>query len=71
MHHIDRIIRVVVAAILIYFGFIETSWVTSELIPMILGLFGVANLLAGLSGFCPIYVLANLDFSGSGNTKTN
>lgn len=62
MHMIDRVVRACASLVLIYFGFIDDSWINSNIIPMILGVFGIANMFAALSGFCPVYVCAKLDF---------
>lgn len=62
MNTIDRMVRLFASVVLIYFGFVEINWITSSLVPVVLGVFGIANLLAAITGFCPVYVLANLNF---------
>lgn len=62
MNTIDRVARVFLSVALIYLGFIENGWITSSFVPVVLGMFGIANLLAAISGFCPVYILANFNF---------
>ena len=69
MHNIDRVIRVVIGIILIYFGFIETDWVSSNIIPVLVGVLGIANLFFAISGFCPLYQLANLNLLAKENKE--
>ena len=63
MNNIDRSLRVVIGIGLVYFGFVESNWVDTGFIPMLLGLIGVANFIFAVSGFCPLYVLAGLNFA--------
>jgi hypothetical protein len=63
MHIIDRSIRVFFGLGLIYFGFIDSGWVTNSFVQLLLAIMGTANLLVAATGFCPLYVLANFDFA--------
>ena len=63
MNNVDRIIRVAAGAMLVYFGFFEADWITITIIPLLLGVIGVANLAFASSGFCPFYALAGYNFA--------
>ncbi|MEW5756352.1 MAG: DUF2892 domain-containing protein [Pseudomonadota bacterium] len=56
----DRIARIVIAAICIYLGFIDSSIIGDQLLAIALGVFGVVNLFVAFSGFCPVYALAGI-----------
>lgn len=60
LHVIDRLVRVVLAAIFIYLGFIEHSVINNSLIAILIGIFGLVNLFAGITSHCPVYALAGL-----------
>lgn len=60
MNRLDQSIRVVIGLTLIYFGFVDPSFIGDPLYAMILGLFGVLNLASALVAFCPVYALAGI-----------
>lgn len=60
LHNIDRIIRVVLGLGLVYVGFIEPSVIGNDIAAILLGLFGVVNIGAGLVAHCPVYNLAGI-----------
>lgn len=57
---IDRVLRVVIAAVLIYFGFVNTTFIGQALIATIVGILGVINMLVAITGICPIYTIAGI-----------
>ena len=58
---IDRSFRILVGIALIYIGFINSSFVSSETLRYILGAIGVVNIVSSLAGICPIYLFANIN----------
>lgn len=60
MGGVDRGIRLVVAAILFYFGLVDTALIENGVVHGIMVLFGVLNTLTAVAGFCPLYTLADL-----------
>lgn len=54
---LDRVLRCGISAGMIYFGFFSISLVTDHLAGLVLGIFGVANLVVALVGYCPLYRL--------------
>ncbi len=57
MGAMDRAIRLVIGAALIYFGLMSMSIGDSMLTNLFFGLFGVTNVLSALLGICPGYLL--------------
>lgn len=60
MNRLDQVMRVGIGLTLIYFGFVDPSFIGDTLYAMILGLFGVLNLVSALVAFCPVYALAGI-----------
>lgn len=58
MHQIDTLIRFVVGVALVWVGFVDGTFVASNLINWAIGSFGVLNLISAVAGFCPVYSLA-------------
>jgi uncharacterized membrane protein YuzA (DUF378 family) len=57
---IDRVLRVVIASVLIYFGFINTALIGQTLIATLVGILGIVNILVAITGICPIYTIAGI-----------
>ena len=57
----DRIARALVGIILIYIGFIDQTLITSQVLRILIGLFGALNLFGGIVSFCPLYRLADIN----------
>lgn len=57
---IDRVLRTIIGAVLIYFGFINTSFIGQGLIAVLIGILGIVNILTAISGVCPVYTLAGI-----------
>lgn len=60
LHNIDIAIRLILGIALIYIGFIDTSIVANGIIRILLGVFGIVNIIAALMRHCPVYKLAGL-----------
>lgn len=56
---LDRILRIGISVAFIYFGFFDNPLVTDPTAGIILGLFGVGNMIVALVGNCPMYTLIN------------
>ncbi len=54
---LDRVLRSGISTGMIYFGFFSAYLVTDHLAGLVLGIFGVANLLVAFAGYCPLYGL--------------
>jgi hypothetical protein len=65
LHPVDRNLRVLVSLVLIYFGFIETGWIMSQVMPWLMGIFGIINFVGATLGFCPFYAVVHIDTSNS------
>ncbi len=60
MGWLDRVLRTGIGLLLIYFGFIDASFIGKGLIAALVGVFGVINVFAALVGICPAYKLAGI-----------
>ena len=60
LHAIDITMRTVIGVALIYICFVDTNYITNDIVRWLLGIFGVVNLLAGVLRFCPVYALAGI-----------
>jgi hypothetical protein len=52
---IDKVLRIGAGVLMVYFGFIDKSFITDELGSTLLGGFGIMFTLSGLLGMCPLY----------------
>ncbi len=57
---IDRVIRTVITAIMIYYGFIDTTLIGQTLISSLVGILGIINGVVTIIGVCPAYTLAGI-----------
>lgn len=57
---IDRFIRMFLAGVLIYLGFIDPAVIGNRLVTYLLGAVGVLNLIVVCFGWCPIYSLTGV-----------
>jgi hypothetical protein len=62
---VDRAIRTVVGVTMIYFGFIQDSFLQDPFAAMLLGVFGGIVFLSALLGVCPLYNLIGFNSSNS------
>ncbi|VAW90727.1 hypothetical protein MNBD_GAMMA21-1806 [hydrothermal vent metagenome] len=58
---VDKILRLGIGAGSIYVGFIETTIIDHAVINVLVGVFGVFNIVAALIGFCPVYYIAGIN----------
>jgi hypothetical protein len=63
-HNIDRIVRFVVAVVLIAWGLFQWPVALSQPWPLIAVLLGVVFVITAVIGFCPIYGLLRLSTAG-------
>ncbi len=61
LHNIDIAIRILIGIALIYFGFVDTSYISNDMTRWLLGVFGIVNFLAAVLRSCPIYALAGIN----------
>lgn len=64
----DQILRIGFGLLMIYFGFIDKSFVTDELGSILLGCFGIIILLSGAFARCPLYNV--IDFNTCNKDKS-
>lgn len=57
---LDQFLRTGIGLGLIYIGFVDTTLIGDTIIATFVGIFGVVNVLSGLSGFCPVYTMAGI-----------
>ncbi|MGD9000856.1 MAG: DUF2892 domain-containing protein [Granulosicoccaceae bacterium] len=57
---IDRIVRTIIGALLIYLGLFATDLITNQVVRYMLVVFGVINIITAIIAFCPMYALANI-----------
>ncbi|MCK5383911.1 MAG: DUF2892 domain-containing protein [Gammaproteobacteria bacterium] len=57
---LDQFLRIGTGLGLMYIGFVNTTLIGDPVIATFVGVFGAVNMLAGLSGFCPVYHLAGI-----------
>lgn len=66
MCSIDRILRLAVGIALLYIGFIDPGFlgIKSQLLSVLLGVFGLINIGSAFMGHCPVYKIAGLSSLG-------
>ena len=69
MHRIDQFIRIILGALMIYFGFFDRSLISDELFGMLLGVLGVINLGSAVVGICPVYLIAGINTCKTAKTS--
>ena len=57
---LDRILRILIGAGLVYLGFFGQTILSNDVLRLVLGVIGVINIISSLLGVCPMYKLANL-----------
>ena len=60
LHNLDRLARVIIGIGCIYVGFVDTSIISNSVVSMLVGAFGVINIIAAAISHCPVYNLAGL-----------
>ena len=56
----DRILRGIVGAVAMYFGWFGAEWIGEPIVQGILLVFGVANLVSFFISWCVVYAIAGL-----------
>lgn len=51
----DRILRIGISLLMLYFGFINNTVITDSFAGTLLGVFGIGGMIVALVGFCPLY----------------
>ena len=57
----DRVIRLILGLIMLYFGFIDNTVINDQISSIILGGFGVIFFLTAIFSMCPLYNLIGLN----------
>lgn len=60
LHILDRLLRLLVGAICLYFGLYDTSYIQQQIIIVLISVFGAINLFAAGTGYCPLYGMTGL-----------
>ena len=60
LHFLDRLLRLAVGIVCLYFGIFDPSFIQQQIIVVIIVIFGVVNLLAAAMAYCPLYGLTRL-----------
>ncbi len=60
LSRLDRVLRIIGSSFLIYVGFFNTEIIANIAINVLLGSFGLFNIIVAIIGFCPVYYLANI-----------
>lgn len=60
MSNLDRILRILAGLFLIYLGFFIDELTGYILLDKIIGVIGIINIMASISGFCPLYKFAGI-----------
>jgi len=68
---LDRSLRVIMGIVLIYFGFINTGFISQVLLATLIGIFGIINILVAVIGVCPVYALAGISTCDSHKVKNS
>jgi len=55
LHTIDRVVRLVLGVGCVYLGFIDTAIIDNRVAAALVGIFGIVNLFAAVTSFCPVY----------------
>lgn len=58
---LDQILRIGIGLAMIWVGFIDDALIGDRLIAMLIGIFGVLNLLAAVIRICPVYTVAGIN----------
>jgi hypothetical protein len=61
LHTIDIILRTIFGLACLYAGFIDAEFIANQVVSIMVGIFGILNLVAASIRFCPIYTI--VDFS--------
>lgn len=62
---IDRILRVGISLLMIYFGFINDTIIADQVASTILGTLGLASMFVAAIGICPLYFIIGFNTCSS------
>lgn len=62
---LDRLLRTIIGIVLIYFGFINTGLIGQLVLTVLIGIFGIINLVVAVTGVCPVYTMAGINTCGA------
>jgi len=68
MGTLDRTLRLLGSLALLYVGFINTGLIGNTMVNVLLGGFGIANIIFAITGSCPVYTLAHISTAGKDST---
>lgn len=60
LHSIDVTVRVLIGVALVYICFIDSTYISNNVVRWLLGIFGAVNLAAAALRSCPVYALAGI-----------
>ena len=60
LHTIDITVRIMIGIALVYISFIDTSYISNDVVRWLLGIYGVINIISAAFRSCPIYALAGI-----------
>ena len=60
LHILDRLLRLTVGSICLYFGLYDTSYIQQQVIIVVISIFGIVNLFAAITAYCPLYGITGL-----------
>ncbi len=64
---VDMLIRIFIGLLMIYFGFIDNSFIEDKIASTMLGAIGSLSVLVALIGYCPFYTLIGYNSCGHKN----
>ena len=57
---LDQVLRLGIGVVLVYMGFIDTTFIGDSVIAGMVGAFGILNLVVSAIAWCPVYQLAGI-----------
>lgn len=63
LHPVDRTIRGIIGLFFTGFALFNGAYLEEPVLEVLIGIFGVLNLISLLSGWCPVYHLAGINTS--------
>lgn len=58
---IDQVMRLVLSALMIFFGFFSNALIVDDIAGILLGSFGIFIFLTAIFRYCPLYLLIGFD----------
>lgn len=66
---LDRVFRFTVGAVCIYLGFFEGTLIPNQMVAIVIGVFGVINVFASFTAYCPVYAACGISTSKKSKTE--